>query len=221
MLETDSPLDSPFTDGLLFNGVPASEVQFQKEAWDALQGRSRWSMFFRQRTFDHNIAQGLHMKYNGAIWQVLRIYDDNTGSFMAALAPHGLTKPGTFQTLNLLGSRYQTLGIAVPPRTPSMDGQPLQGLRFAVKDVYRLRGLKTSLCNAAYLDVSSPAEETATIVQNTLDAGARVVGMTKLSSMIGKEELRKAVDYHVPFNPSGDGYRSPACRVLTTGLTSR
>lgn len=112
--------------------------------------------------------------------------------------------------MNLLGSRYQTLGIAVPARTPFTDSQPLQGLRFAVKDVYRLRGLKTSLCNAAYLDMSSPAEKTATIVQNTLDAGARIVGMTKLSSMIGKEEPTEAVDYPAPFNPRGDGYQSPA-----------
>ena len=86
----------------------------------------------------------------------------------------------------------------------------MQGLRFAIKDVYRLRGLKTSLCNAAYLDMSLPAEKTATIVQNTLDAGARIVGMTKLSSMIGREEPTEAVDYPAPFNPRGDGYQSPA-----------
>lgn len=87
---------------------------------------------------------------------------------------------------------------------------PLRGLRFAVKDAYRLRGLKTSLCNAAYLDISSSSDITATIVQNMVAAGAHVLGMTKLSSMIGKEEPTEATDYHAPFNPRGDGYQSPA-----------
>lgn len=41
-------------------------------------------------------------------------------------------------------------------------------------------------------------------------AGAHVVAMTKLSSMIGKEEPTEATEYHVPFDPRGDGYQSPA-----------
>ena len=93
MLETDSPLDISFTDGLLFTGVTASEVEFQKEAQDALQQRHRWTMFSRQQEFERDNAQGPHLYYDGAIWQVLRIYDDYTGSFMAALAPYSLTRP--------------------------------------------------------------------------------------------------------------------------------
>jgi len=73
-----------------------------------------------------------------------------------------------------------------------------------------MRGLKTSLCNAAYLDISTPSDETAMIVQNMIAAGANVVGMTKLTSMIGREEPTEATDYHAPFNPRGDGYQNPA-----------
>lgn len=40
-------------------------------------------------------------------------------------------------------------------------------------------------------------------------AGTHVLGMAKLSSMIGKEEPTEATDYHAPFNPRGDGYQSP------------
>ena len=80
----------------------------------------------------------------------------------------------------MLGSRCQSLSIAVSARISFTDSQPLQGLRFAVKDVYRLRGLKKSLCNAVYLDMSSSAEKTATIVQNILNAGTRIVDMIKL-----------------------------------------
>ncbi|KAF6231500.1 hypothetical protein HO173_010252 [Letharia columbiana] len=41
-------------------------------------------------------------------------------------------------------------------------------------------------------------------------AGAHVVAMTKLSSMIGREEPTEATNYHAPFNPRGDGYQSSA-----------
>ena len=47
-------------------------------------------MFSRQQDIDRDIAQGPHLYYNGAIWQLLRMYDDNAASFMPAFAPHGL-----------------------------------------------------------------------------------------------------------------------------------
>lgn len=115
-----------------------------------------------------------------------------------------------FRTLNIYGSDYQTIGIVTPPRRQTTPAHPLHGLRFAVKDAYRIRGLKTSLGNKAYLSVSSPAETTATVIFKLLEAGANLVGMTKLSTMIGREEPAEAVDYHVPFNPRADGYQSPA-----------
>ena len=77
----------------------------------------------------------------------------------------------------MLGSRCQSLSIAISARILFTDSQPLQGLRFAVKDVYHLRGLKKSFCNAVYLDMSSSAEKTATTVQNILNIGTRVVDM--------------------------------------------
>ena len=79
-----------------------------------------------------------------------------------------------------------------------------------VKDLFRLMGLKTSLCNRAYLDVSERANQTASAVTALTDAGAQVLGMTKLSSLISREEPTEAVDYPMAFNPRGDGYQSPA-----------
>ena len=115
-----------------------------------------------------------------------------------------------FEPLKLLGTEYQTLGVAVPPRCWPTEDQPLRGLRFAVKDAYHLRGLKTSLCNKAFLNVSSISDFTASVVQSTIRAGAQLIGTTKLSSMIGKEDPTEAIDFHTPSNPRGDGYESPA-----------
>ena len=58
--------------------------------------------------------------------------------------------------------------------------------------------------------MSMPAASTAPSIQTLIDAGASIVGTTKLSSMISREEPTEATDYQAPFNPRGDGYQSPA-----------
>ncbi|KAF5542031.1 amidase signature domain-containing protein [Fusarium phyllophilum] len=70
--------------------------------------------------------------------------------------------------------------------------------------------MKTSLCNRAYHDVSEPATFTADVSQALINDGAHILGLTKLSSMIAREEPMDAVDYPTAFNPRGDGYQSPA-----------
>lgn len=70
--------------------------------------------------------------------------------------------------------------------------------------------MKTSLCNRAYYEMSDPAPFTAQVVQELVKDGAHVLGLTKLSSMVAREEPMDAVDYPTAFNPRGDGYQSPA-----------
>lgn len=119
---------------------------------------------------------------------------------------------------SVAGNPYQTLGVAVPsrlaePRLAHRDDankHDLSQMRFAVKDVYLLQGLKTSLCNKDYYRLYPAAKATATVVQRLVDAGGQIVGLTKLSSMIAREEPLEAVDFQTAFNPRGDGYQSPA-----------
>ena len=111
------------------------------------------------------------------------------------------------------GTDYQTVGVAVPIRcngTESQQQSTLAGLRVAVKDVFRLEGMKTSLCNRAYLAVSEPAKQTSPVVAALVGAGAHLIGLTKLSSFASREEPTEGVDYQVAFNPRGEGYQSPA-----------
>jgi Asp-tRNA(Asn)/Glu-tRNA(Gln) amidotransferase A subunit family amidase len=82
-------------------------------------------------------------------------------------------------------------------------------LRIVVKDVFCMEGLKTSLNNRAYYEFSAPAELTATMIEALACDGAQIVGMTKLSSMIAREEPSDAVEFRSAFNPRGDGYQSP------------
>lgn len=187
----------------------------QQEARDIIQQPKAWKTFDSQEGCEQNFVQGPHLYYNGTIWQIVRIHGDSSGSFLTAhshLARRAASEKSSaiFQTLKFLGTRYQTFGIAVPARALRADLRTLQGLRFAVKHTYRLRGLKTSLCNTDYLNISQPSDITAMVVRNMLAAGVYVLGVTKFSSMIGKEEPTEATDYQAPFNPRGDGYRSVA-----------
>lgn len=79
-----------------------------------------------------------------------------------------------------------------------------------VKDVLRLKGLKTSLNNRAYYDLNSPSSSTAAVIKSLRRDDAYILGVTKLSSMIAREEPLNAIDYPTCFNPRGDGYQSPA-----------
>jgi Asp-tRNA(Asn)/Glu-tRNA(Gln) amidotransferase A subunit family amidase len=98
----------------------------------------------------------------------------------------------------------------LPARGVHIADKPLRGLRFAAKVVFRVRGSSTSLGNKAYLSISPRSDFTALTIQTILDAGAHIVGLTKLSSMIGREEPTETTDYQAPFNPRADGYQSPA-----------
>lgn len=109
-----------------------------------------------------------------------------------------------FEQLQVAGKAYATLSVAVPSRLQSRH------LRIAVKDIFRVHGLKTSLCNSSYYQLSSPALQSAGVVQKLVSRGHHILGLTKLSSMIAREEPSDAVDFQTAFNPRGDGYQSPA-----------
>lgn len=46
-------------------------------------------------------------------------------------------------------------------------------------------------------------------MQSLVTGGAHILGLTKLSSMVAREEPMDAVDYLTSFNPRADGYQSP------------
>lgn len=120
----------------------------------------------------------------------------------------------SYSDLRVGGSYYTSIGIAVSSRIPFLAGpveghnKPLRGVRFAVKDIFDIKGLHVTAGNRAYYSVSSPAEETCAAIQRLLDAGAELTGTLRLGSLIAREEPAESVDYHAPFNPRGDGYQS-------------
>lgn len=82
-------------------------------------------------------------------------------------------------------------------------------MRIAVKDIYNLEGLRTSLSNRAYFTMQQPASQTATALRSLLSAGVNIIGKTYMSAFALIEHPTQSIEYEAPFNPRGDGYQIP------------
>ncbi|KAK0511023.1 hypothetical protein JMJ35_006575 [Cladonia borealis] len=170
----------------------------------------------KRRTAWHAIVPGLDLP-NGpytlsknVLSQVYRLYDDEQGAFMVPVKPvRKNDRP--FESLGIVGTIPHSLSVAVPSRICSSPSAatPLLGMRIGVKDLFDIAYLRMTLSNRAFYAASTPAPTTAPAIQKLLDAGAVMVGTTKCSSMISREDPTEAVDYQAPYNPRGDGYQSP------------
>jgi Asp-tRNA(Asn)/Glu-tRNA(Gln) amidotransferase A subunit family amidase len=92
------------------------------------------------------------------------------------------------------------------------DAQRMSGWRIAVKDIFQIKGIPTSVCNKAYFDLYSDKvpSQTAACLELLTNLGAVIVGTTKLASFAATEEPVECIDYQAPWNPRADGYQSSA-----------
>ncbi|EXL56024.1 hypothetical protein FOCG_03737 [Fusarium oxysporum f. sp. radicis-lycopersici 26381] len=140
-----------------------------------------------------------------------RLYDDEKEGFFLGLKPNMDLSPLTvFKRLGVASISNTGLVIAIPSRAPTLVTNAPPNLRVAVKDYFLVHGIKTSLCNRAYYDLSEHAAFTAEVIQALTNDGAHIRGLTKLSSVIAPEKPVDAVDYSTALNPRGNGYQSPA-----------
>ncbi|KAJ0144642.1 putative DnaJ [Fusarium oxysporum f. sp. albedinis] len=98
-----------------------------------------------------------------------------------------------FERLGVASISNTGLAIAVPSRAPTLVTNTPPNLRVAVKDYFLVHGVKTSLCNRAYYNLSEHVAFTAELSDNPT-----------------REEPVDAVDYSTALNPRGNGYQSPA-----------
>ncbi|KAI1063483.1 hypothetical protein LB506_012788 [Fusarium annulatum] len=148
-------------------------------------------------------------RYTGNVFQAYRLYVDTNQAFIQSTYqdPSGTHHPLRAGALSAGG-----LTIAVPSRLyfTTTKEKPLAGLRLGVKDLYDLKGVKTSGGNRALYEMSKVKSKTALCVQKLIDAGAVVVGKNKMSEFaFAGGYVTEHIDYLLPFNPRGDGYNSP------------
>ncbi|KAH5332349.1 hypothetical protein HBI23_071830 [Parastagonospora nodorum] len=142
----------------------------------------------------------------GEVYEAWRLFSDVQGAFLESAISNG---DGTFSVLPA-GTVGQKQAIAVPSRlyyTKTAE-KPLAGVRIGIKDIYDIKGLRTSNGNRAWYWFYPPANNTAPPVQNLIDAGAIIVGKMLTSQFAnGEQATADWVDYHEAFNPRGDGYQ--------------
>lgn len=76
-----------------------------------------------------------------------------------------------------------------------------------MKDNFHLQGIRTSLCNRAYLELYGPQHSNAEVVERLTKAGASLIGKTYMSAFAMMEHPTQSVDFQAPFSPRGDGYQ--------------
>ncbi|KAF2831281.1 amidase signature enzyme [Ophiobolus disseminans] len=108
--------------------------------------------------------------------------------------------------------------LVVDKKVASKLTHPLRGWRIAVKDNFQIQRIRTSAYNRAYFELYPPDSRAAVCIQKLYDAGATIVGTTKLASFAATEEPMECVDWPAPFNPRADGYQSPAGSSSGSGM---
>lgn len=214
-LSEDGVMQDDFLKGICLINDPHSSLETSNDLKDSLHALfGQWTTWFKVRINPLPISgpsfrPGLVNNY--LFRDALRLREDTNSAFMLPVAPQtSYSRP--FVRLGLSGDSPDTLIVATTSHfvAPLSSERPLAGLRVAVKDIFDMHGLRTSACNRAWVSVAQPATSTALCVQRLMAAGAVVVGTTKCSSLLSREEPTEAVDYQAPFNPRGDGYQSPA-----------
>jgi len=157
---------------------------------------------------------------SGAITKVYRLYWDYAVAFVQSVTEGSNS---TYIPVTALASTdaYSAISVAVPSRLyypPPTEEKPLSGKRLVVKDLYDLKGVRTSGGSRAYREMIDVAPETAPALQKLIDLGAVVVGKTKTTQFaLGERPTADYVDQIAPFNPRGDGYQHPQGSSAGTG----
>ncbi|CAD6444601.1 51fdc51b-cd06-49dc-9505-fb824c6327b2 [Sclerotinia trifoliorum] len=158
------------------------------------------------------LTTGPYILSGSKIHRVYKLYQDPLSAFVCGVIPTSLGS-----------NRYQRIPtnyIPVPSRLYSplpSDLQPLSGKRIAVKDIFDLEGVKTTVCSKAYEALQDLAKKTAPSIQKLIDQGAVIIGKVKTTPFSSGVGPRDWVDYQAPFNPRGCGYLDANCSSAGSG----
>ncbi|KAI7487685.1 amidase signature enzyme [Hortaea werneckii] len=139
-----------------------------------------------------------------------KLYPDDYLTFIQGIISD---EAGGYLSLPAVTENVMAKSVAVPSRLYSTitPERPLAGLRLGVKDIYHVKGIKTSGGNRAYFYLYEAQNATAPAVQRLIDQGAILVGkMGTVQFANGDSPTADWVDLHCPFNPRADGYQDPS-----------
>ncbi|KAL3449918.1 amidase signature domain-containing protein [Aspergillus insuetus] len=203
------------------NGTPVVQDESIATAVD----KHDTSLFFVSPTYAANVSQSVTKAYlteelpngpyfvstkSGQVFEAHRLYEDTHYTFLEPAVSDG---NGGYRALSANTEGILGPSIAVPSRLyyTITQEKPLAGLRMGVKDIFHVKGLRTSGGNRAYYSLYKPRNATGTAIQRLIDLGAVFVGkMGTVQFANGDRPTADWVDFHCPFNPRGDGYQVPS-----------
>lgn len=208
---SDDVFCETFLGGVVFTGSSGkNNVEILPDAVQLLQSWGTvWTEVLDIDSTGTVPLPGPYLALGGHLFEIFRLYDDTHSAFMSAIV---LRASFPAKKISLGGNYIQTIKIAVPSRLQGFPTQtkPLAGLRVAVKDIFQIQGIRTSLGNRSYYELYPQATETAGCIELLTQVGANIIGTTKLASFAATEEPLECVDFQAPWNPRADGYQSPA-----------
>ncbi|KAJ5114029.1 hypothetical protein N7456_002563 [Penicillium angulare] len=202
-LREDDVLCSDFLSTILFI---TEEVSIDEKSLSCLSSFGCKTLYLLPPTY--TITKGPYFYSCQGLFQTSRLYADTQEAFVLSTVPSQHDK-NLYTNLNASAYGAATLCVAVPSRhyfTPSAEF-PLAGMRVAVKDMFHLKGVRTTCGNRAYANLYRNQDVTSATVQHLIDQGAIIVGKTKMAEFAGSQEvIGDWADFSYAFNPRADGY---------------
>lgn len=160
---------------------------------------------------------------DGSISKAYRLYTDPNFAWVESIT--GPDADGVYAPVS--GSTGDGVNggvsVAVPSRLyypDASDEKPLSGLRFGIKDIIDVKGIRTSLGSRAVFSLDRIGNETAPSIQNLVDLGAVLIGKVKTTQYaLSEEPTGDYIDQLGPFNPRGDGYQLPQGSSSGSGVS--
>ena len=211
-LASDDVFRLNFFQAVVFLSPRPDEVNIHEDAKELLLGYS--TVYYEFYPSSVGIEQGVFLLSEGTLASVYRLYNDTHRAFLHSMVaherrynylprecPHYWTdRYSGFYRLATTGERLESVAIAVPSRISSVrtPEYPLAGIRIAVKDIFEVQNIRISVCNKAYYELHDPPKKTAACIELLQEAGAVIVGTTKLASFAATEEPVECIDYQAP-----------------------
>ncbi|KAK4195511.1 glutamyl-tRNA amidotransferase [Triangularia verruculosa] len=159
-------------------------------------------------------SEGPYFVQGKRLYRTWKLFPDEYEAFQLPT----IHEPGSDNFIGITVTIEGNLMIPVPSRLhfQRTKEKPLSGVRFTVKDIIDLKGVKTTGQSRSYDKLYGPRDSTATVVTRLVGLGAIIIGKTKCTQFASSDQpTADWIDYTCPWNPRGDGYLSP--RGSSTG----
>ncbi|KAF9630230.1 hypothetical protein BFW01_g411 [Lasiodiplodia theobromae] len=206
----DDVFREEFLEGIIIHGLNDSSVTIKVEKSELHEWNTEWIKGQFPGDQEGILRPGPYLIMSGVPYEVFRIMDDENKAFIQSTLTSKDSKT-TFYPADDISDDDCAPGILVPSRLcadPSIC-YPLDGIRVAVKDVFHLDGMSTSLNSRPYRQAHSVQNYTASAISNLVSKGAHIVGKTRMSAFILQEHPTQNVNSVSPLNPRADGHQIP------------